>query len=481
MKRLFLIILIVALNLLGQSNIAQQPDMASELELLSVWIKEQITYNKIPGIAIGIVDDQNLIWAKGFGFSDMEKKIPMTPETLCRIASITKTFTATAIMQLRDQGKLRLDDPITKYLSWFKIKNRFTGSNPITIENLLTHTSGLPGEAAFPYWTDHQFPTREQLVEALPNQEMIQEPWSKYRYSNLGLALAGEIVGAVSGEPYEHYISKHILQPLAMTSTSVVLPAALKSRLAVSYDRRLPDAPRNKIEFPECNGLIPAANITSCVNDLAKYIAMHLRYTDVTSTALVKGSTLREMQRIHWLNTDWSSGWGLGFGVRKRGERTMVGHGGWVAGYKSHITFCPVEKIGVIVLMNCADAEPSTIAYRAYDMVAPLILKTRSALPAEPSLDLAGCQKYIGEYQDLWGWEARIMLLRGKLVLYEAGYPPTNDPEDSAIELVPETENTFRMSGANGNGELVRFIMDENNNVKRLYKGENYYLSKKLR
>jgi CubicO group peptidase (beta-lactamase class C family) len=473
-----LLILCAAFSLFAQSDPLPQSDMAGELHLLSVWIKEEIDYHKIPGVAIGIVDDQKLVWAEGFGYSDVEKKTAMTPATLCRIASITKTFTATAIMQLRDRNKLRLDDPVVKHLPWFKIQNRFPEEPVITIENLLTHTSGLPGEAAFPYWTDHHFPTRAQLMESLTTQEMVAEPWSKYHYSNLGLALAGEIVMAVAGESFEHYISKSILQPLAMSNTSVVLPAEHRSRLAVSYDRLLPDGTRKRIDFPDCSALIPAANITSCVTDLAKYISFHLRYNDLNDQAVLIGPTLREMQRIHWLNPDWSNGWGLGFGIRKRGERTMVGHGGWVAGYKSQITFCPAEKIGVIVLMNCADAVPSALAYRIYDMMAPLILKNRpaAATPAKP--DLAACQKYVGEYEDLSGWQAQVMVLGGKLVLYEHSYPPSDDPHDGAIELVPEAENSFLMSGENGNGERVRFIMDEKGRVQKLFKGENYYLPK---
>ncbi len=475
----FALVLLTCMALFAQADPALQTDINSELQLLSVWIQEQIDYNKIPGVAVGIVDDQKLVWAQGFGYSDLDKKTAMTPETLCRIASITKTFTATAIMQLRDQNKLRLDDPVVKHLSWFKVRNRFSAEPVITVENLLTHTSGLPGEAAFPYWTDHRFPTRSQLMETLPNQEMLREPWAKYHYSNLGLALAGEVVSAAAKESYEQYINKNILQPLTMNSTSVVLPDGHRSRLAVSYDRLLPDGTRKRIDFPECNALIPAANITSCVVDLAKYISFHLRYADLSADAVLKGPTLREMQRIHWLNPDWSSGWGLGFGIRKRGDRTMVGHGGWVAGYKSQITFCPAEKIGVIVLMNCADAVPSTMAYRIYDMMAPLFLKARPAAAVPAKLDPVLCQKYLGYYEDLSGWQARVMMLRGKLVLYEHDYPPLDNPADGAIELVPEAENQFRMSGENGNGDRVRFIMDENGRVQKLFKGENYYLFKK--
>jgi len=477
-RRIWLFTLLCFFSAFARPHSAWSQDLNAELELLSVWIQERIDYYKIPGVAIGVVDNQKLIWAKGFGYSDVESKKLMTPETLCRIASITKTFTAAAIMQLRDQGKLRLDDPITRFLPWYQIKSRFAAEPPITIENLLTHTSGLPGEAAFPYWTDHRFPTAEQIRRTVPNQELIQAPWSAYHYSNLGLALAGQIVEAASGEPYESYVSKHILQPLHMDNTSVVPAAEQRSRLAASYDRLLPDGTRLRLDFPESQGLIPAANISSCVIDLAKYIALHLRYEDISDSAVLAGPTLREMQRVHWLDPSWNSGRGLGFAVNKRNNRTLVGHSGWVAGYKSRIVFCPAEKIGIIVLMNCADGDPTTIAYRAYDLVAPLILKARPSPPALTA-DLVAAAKYVGDYEDLTGWRIRVMVRHDRLVLYQHDYPPADDPEAGVIELTPVDENIFRMTGENGNGELVRFILNSDQRVERLYKGENYYLWKR--
>ena len=119
----------------------------------------QIEYRDQPGVSMGIVHGGKLIWAKGFGMSDLAAKTPATPKTIYRIASITKLFTSTAILQLRDAGKLGLDDPVVKFIPGFKVGDPFPDDPPITVRHLLTHTSGLPGEAAFPYWTDHEFPT----------------------------------------------------------------------------------------------------------------------------------------------------------------------------------------------------------------------------------------------------------------------------------------------------------------------------------
>ncbi len=217
MKKLFSILIITFLFApiaQAQSTISNHPDVVSNIKLLEAWIESQMAYRGLPGMSVGVVYENKVVWARGFGYSNLEKKTPATPATIYRMASVTKTFTATAIMQLRDAGKLNLDDPVAKYLPWFKVKSEFNDAPVITIRHLLTHTSGLPRESAFPYWSDNNFPTAEQMKAMLPNQEAVFAPETKWKYSNLALALAGEIVAAVSGEPYDVYERKHILEPL---------------------------------------------------------------------------------------------------------------------------------------------------------------------------------------------------------------------------------------------------------------------------
>ena len=164
-----------------------------------------------------------------------------------------------------------------KHLSWFKIQNNYPDSPVITIRHLLTHTSGLPRESAFPYWTDFEFPTREQIIEKLPEQETVYPSETKWKYSNLGLTLAGEIVAAVSGIPYEEYIQNNILDPLQMTSTSVRIGDEHKKRLVIGYGRRMPDGTRAIMPFTDSKGITPAANLSSTVEDMAKFASWQLR------------------------------------------------------------------------------------------------------------------------------------------------------------------------------------------------------------
>lgn len=477
MKRVIYFLLIFLLNQFSLSaqnaTLAKHPAVASHLQLLTTWIEEQRAYHGWPGIAVGIVYDQDLIWSAGFGFADLEKGLSMTPETVFRIASITKLFTCIAIMQLRDQGKLRLDDPVQKYLPWFKIQNPFSKSPAITIRQLMTHTAGLPREAAFPYWTDHQFPTLKQIIEKLPDQELTYPPETRWKYSNLGIALLGEIVARVSGQDYAGYIEKNILHPLGMSSSGVQLTDELQNRLATGYGRRLPDGTRKIMPLTDAKGLTPAANMSSTVKDLAKFIALQFRESDRNNNPVLNASSLREMQRVHWLQPDWESGWGLGFSITHRNHRTFIGHGGWVAGYRSQISFCPKDKIGVIVFINAEDGSPSFLANHIYDTIAPAIqsvTEIKQSTTSPPS----EWQLYLGRYSDPTDWEYEVMILNDRLVLYGFDYPPEDDPMAGIIELTPIAKHTFRMTGENGNGEKLIFEMGPDGNVQRIKMGENF-------
>ena len=136
--------LVVAQTAVPASRVNGDADVEAAKRLFSAWLEGQLSYRGLPGVVVGVVADQDLVWAQGFGFADIKAKRPMTPETKFRMASHSKLFTATAIMQLREQGKLGLDDPITKHLPWFRVKPADQDGGPITIEHLLTHSSGLP-------------------------------------------------------------------------------------------------------------------------------------------------------------------------------------------------------------------------------------------------------------------------------------------------------------------------------------------------
>ena len=218
--------------------------------------------------------------------------------------------------------------------------------------------------------------------------------------------------------------------------------------------------------------MMPAANLASTVEDLAKYESLQFRTGPAGGAQILKGSTLAEMQRVHWLQPDWKSGWGLGWGVSRRDDKTRIGHGGSVPGHRTQITMIPAEKFGVIVLTNAEDGRPSLYANQAIAIVAPAIAKAAAAAAGTvaPKADPAW-QKYVGLYT--WEDEAiHVAILDGKLSLFDTS---DDNPWESKVTLEPVSENVFRMKDGDQAGETVTFTVDPSGRVTR-FEAPGYYL-----
>ena len=197
-----------------------QHDYKKEIEqttkILDAWLPWKIQYDHIPGLAVGIVYKNNLIYKKGFGYANIKLKTRMTPETCFRIASISKTFTAVAIMQLVEQNKINLDDKVEKYLPWFKVKNGKLTSSNITIRQLLSHTAGVFRDGVTPHWENDIFPDIKLLKQSVSSKSLVYENLTKFKYSNFGYALLGEVIKEVSGLEYNAYVTKNIINEIGM-------------------------------------------------------------------------------------------------------------------------------------------------------------------------------------------------------------------------------------------------------------------------
>src|SRR4051812_11334294 len=235
----------------SRSRVASDPEVLGAERLFSAWMNGQIAYRGLPGIAVGVVSDQELVWSKGFGFADMQAHRPMTAMTKCRIASNSKLFTAVAIMQLREEGKLRLDDPVGPYLPWFKEVPASDDDGPITIEQLLSHSSGLQREAG-DHWASNTFPTSGEIERLYGQRQAPVSPSVRWKYSNFAFALAGLVVEKVSGERWADYVTRHIFEPLGMDASSVDEDV---EGLAVPYGRRMPDGSRAVLPFVSARGM----------------------------------------------------------------------------------------------------------------------------------------------------------------------------------------------------------------------------------
>lgn len=450
-------------------KLAENADFKSAVGFFERWITLKMSEQRQPGLSLGLLVDQELVYARGFGYSDLAAQTPARADTIYRIASNTKLFTSIAIMQLRDAGKLRLDDSVVELLDWFKIRQRFPDAKPLTVRHLLTHTSGLPRDDHTPMWTDTAFPNREQIIAALPNRETALLPETRWKYSNLGFATLGEIVEKVSGQPYVEYIHQHIIDPLGMASTFVTLPESFRARLATGYTRIGLSAERQPEPFTESGGYTAAFNNASTVEDLAKFLRLQFRYDE--TSGVLRGSTLKEMHRPHWVNPDWNGGWGLGFGIYRDKDKTWVGHGGAVLGHFTLQRFNPDDKVGVIVLTNATGGDTNTYFQEIVRTLAPIAVKALAKSPEKVTFK-PEWERYIGAYRGPWG-DSYVLREADQLKLKSLQFP-----DFPAGVLIPEGDDgrTFRMKEGGNEGELVIFVRDETGVVTRMHIAGEYSL-----
>jgi len=443
------------------------PDVQGAIRLFSSWIEGQIRYRELPGVAVGVVADQRLVWARGFGLADLASKRPMTPATKFRMASHSKLFTATAIMQLREQGKLQLDDPVVKYLPWFRVKSAAPDDPPITIEELLTHSSGLPREAGA-HWTTWEFPTREELIRLIPERQAAFSPETRWKYSNLAYTVAGMVIEAVSGESWASYVGKQIFEPLGMTGSSV--DRAVPD-LATGYSARRPGKARDVIPFVDARGMAAATGITSSVEDMARFVSAQFRTGPRGGDRILSTASLREMHRVRMLESTWTRGQGIGFSVSREGGQIYIGHGGGYPGYTTNTSIELASKVGVIVLTNTNDSDPGDIANQLMSTVGAAVAKATATKPAVVAWDPAWA-RFAGRYRSAQGSETEVVLLNQRLViLYPEGRSASN-----TTDLEPVGDGLFRMVAPTGGGpvgEVVRFV-EENGQVVRMITGDSF-------
>jgi CubicO group peptidase (beta-lactamase class C family) len=447
------------------AGIGSDPDVLGAERLFSAWMEGQLAYRGLPGVVVGVVSDQQLVWAKGFGFADLKAKLPMTETTKFRMASHSKLFTAIAIMQLREEGKLRLDDPVANYLPWFKAKPAGDDDGPITIEQLLSHSSGLPREAG-DHWTSLEFPTADELRRLYADRHAAFAPSVRWKYSNLAYSIAGMIVEQVTGERWADYVDRNIFKPLGMLDSSVDrnVPG-----LAVPYGRRMPDGSREVLPFVDARGMAAATGVTSNLEDMAKFVSAQFRRGPRGGAHIVSTGSLREMHRVRSVEENWTSGTGLGFDISRIKDRTWVGHGGGYPGNTTQTLIQLDDKVGVIVLTNTNDSNPSDIARQLIATVGAAVAKASASKPAT-SWDPAWA-RFAGLYRGRNG-DSEVVLLNQKLVLITPNAPNL----DNQVTLEPLGDGRFRFAAPTGGGavgEVVRFV-EQAGRPMRIYIGDGW-------
>ncbi len=470
----------------SSSSIPSMSDVGDALNLIDKWMNAQRDFDRLPGISVAIVMDQMTLWNSAYGYADLDKKIPMQPKTICSICSISKLFTAVAVMQLVEQGKIRLDDSINALLPSFNLAQQYATSGPITIRSLLTHSSGLPRESDYPYWSgpDYHFPTEQQVKDQLGHQQTLYPASTYFQYSNLGMSILGEMVEHVSGMPYEQYVEENILKPLRLADTHPSLPEKLwGDQMATGYNSIHRDGHRDKMPLFQAKGIAPAAGFASNVQDLARFASWQFRLLNSGGKEIIKASTLKDMQRVQFLDPDWKTAYGLGFAVRELNGTTLVGHGGSCPGYLTSILMNPKQKMAVIVMIN-AQGE-STAKYTnaifniLYKMGSPEnkmgSSENKMGSPEKTTVkDSLNLDAYTGTYESYtFGSEILVFKWKGKLAMIDLR---SEDPAGAMAMLKYMRPGSFRrIRGDETLAEEISFEKGKQGNVTRLWQNSNFH------
>lgn len=455
-------------------------DYTEAFKLVEVWLEAQKDFDNLPGLTAIVIEDQEVLWSGAVGFANVEKNIKAEVSTLCSICSISKLFTSVAIMKLYDEGKLRLDDQVSDLLPAYNLEQKYPESGPITIRTLLTHSSGLPREAAYPYWTgpDFPFPTKAEIDSKLSEQETLYPASTFFQYSNLGLTLLGEIVEEVTGVPYDEYVQQHILKPLGLSDTRTELPEQLYgTELAIGYSAMTRSRNREKVNFFQANGITPAAGFSSNVQDLGKFASWQLRLRDTTVTEILKPSTIKYMQNVHWTDPDWKTTRGLGFVVYKGEDgNTWVGHGGSCPGYETTLRIDLKNKRAFSVMINANGTNPANYV-NGINAILGKVKIPKKETPSDDKIEKKNLQEYVGYYSPMpWWSEVFVSTWNGKLVTLGL---PSRNPGDSMTFYKHIEGDTFRRIRDDEElGETLVFERDQNGKIIHFIRHGNY--SKKI-
>lgn len=369
-----------------------------------------------PSLSVAIVLDQKIIFSQAFGFADVDKKIPATTKTIYRIASMTKLFNATMLMQLAERGKVNLNDPLSKYITGYKPKY-LPNSGPTTLRQLATHTSGLHVDAAQGFW--HYFSnfewvvskgkekvvwgiTKNDLLSTLDKVEIEYTPNMYPHYSNFGFQLLGIALENAAHESFEKYIKSNILDPLDMRNSDFSLNDEQQSRFAIGYTYLEPDFKRYLAPDWDLSIIKYSGGLYSTPEDIARFISFQLRDQSNNDRKILSGDGLRFMRTPQTMRSPESlDTYGIGWAIYEYEGHQVMGNGGGHWGFGTKVEVIPDLKLGVVTMTNCNYPQgylgpDKDLTRIIIDKFLP-ILETKKAEPAFDSRNV-DLKKYSGRY-----------------------------------------------------------------------------------
>ena len=339
-------------------------------------IEKLIQQQELPGFAIGVVEDNRLVYTAGFGVARLDRKDdPVTVRSLFHMASITKTFVATSVMQLVEKGKVDLDTPVVHYLPYFHLADE--RYKTITVRQMVTHTSGMPDVEDYE-WNKPQYDAGalERYVRSLGKLKLEFAPGARFQYSNMAFEVLGDVLAKVSGESFDDYVQHHILTPLGMKDSTLLVKEADPKLLAWGHELDETGAPFPSKVYPYNRIHSPSSNLHSNVTDMALWAIANMNRGELGGTRILQRSTYDLMWKPAAEFGGKPSPAGISWFLREHRGNKLVAHDGGDTGFLTGLAMMPEKKIAVIWMTN-ADWLPNTGAV------------TRAALDVALGLDPA--------------------------------------------------------------------------------------------
>ncbi|MFN8021651.1 MAG: serine hydrolase domain-containing protein [Acidimicrobiales bacterium] len=421
------------------------------------WLAFQRRQWRVPGVQAAVLHDDEVVLSTAHGVSSVETGEPLTTDHLFRIASHSKTFTATCVMQLVEMGLLRLDDTVGHWL------DGLSGAPiaGVTLRELMAHAGGVVRDGwDGDFWQlFHAFPDDDELVRIAGDASSVLPRNERFKYSNIGYSLLGMVIAEASGRPYNSYVAEEVVVRLGLRNTGPELDPSRAHEYAGGHaaldyaDARLP------IEHVDTHAMASATGFYSTASDVVRYAAAHFHGDD----RLLSDDSKRQMQKTEWeVEGTGGTSYGLGFAISTIGTRRVLGHGG---GYPGHITrtyFDPVDRLAVSVLTNAIDGPAMGMAGAGISLI--------DLAAKGPGRSADDRSRFCGRFATLWG-TFDVVDLNG--TLYQLT-PSLADPTASYAVLEVDDDRTLRIARSNGygsRGEVLAYTFDDDGSVRSIRGG----------
>lgn len=439
-------------------------ELEQAIAFIEWWLDSIDDTRDIPGFVVAVAHRDHILMNRAYGWADLERGERMTADHLFRIASHSKTFTATMVMMLAEVGTLSLDDPAMRWVPWLA-DNADSRWRQVTLRQLLSHGGGVIRDGRDSnFWVlGDPFPNTAQFREALLETGLIVEPNTRLKYSNFGYAILGLVIEAATGQPYHDVVTERIIRPLELSHTFPEYSPQLDGLLARGYGRReRSQEPRSALPHLATAAMAPATGFCSNSQDLCAYFTAQM----MGSGKLLSNESKKELQRRQWNakipGQDTKRGYGLGFIIDEMGSRPVLGHSGGFPGFITQTMMDPQAGLIVTALTNAIDGPAADIVQGIFHIVEYF----RKHAPDDDSL-----RHLEGRYMNLFSRQGFVAAGKGLVAVDPAAWKPFASEVDL---LEPDGDNAFRIvetSSFGSEGEKVQFTVKDGRVTQVTYAG----------